>query len=128
MKIADAMPAVVTARAMPPMVDAIAVVIIESSSTARKRLPAPAGSRPIGTCSGVVMVSSSMSVGGHAAKEEVRHQRDEEQRGHGDLRFVRKRARRKLRERSFDQASQNECERGADDDAPDGWKDAPHRC
>src|SRR5947209_19132784 len=102
MKIADAMPAVVTARAMPPMVDAIAIVINASSSTARKRLPAPAGSRPIGTCSGVVMVSSSMSVGGHAAQEEVRHQGDEEQRGHGDVGLVRKRTRRELRHRLFD--------------------------
>src|SRR3954454_2088032 len=126
-KTAYAMPGVVSASVTVPTVDAIAVVINASSSTARKRLPAPAGSRPIGTCSGVVIVSSSMSVGGHAAEEEVRHQRDEEQRGHGDLHFIRKGARRKLRERSFDEAGQHERERGADDDAPDGGKNAPHR-
>src|SRR3954470_13457803 len=98
------MPGVVSAVATPPTVEPIAVVIKESSRTARKRLPAPAGSRPIGTCSGVVIVRSSMSVGGHGAQEEVGHQRDEEERGHSDLRFIRKRARRELRERAFDEA------------------------
>src|SRR3954451_8306079 len=120
------MPGVVRAMATVPIVTPIAVVISESSNTARKRLPAPAGSRPSGTCSGVVIVSSSMSLRGHAAEEEVRHQRHEEERGHGDLHFIGKGARGELRERSFDEAGQYERERGADDDAPDGRKNAPH--
>src|SRR5947209_11001123 len=97
--------------AIAPTADAIALVINESSRTARKRLPAPAGSSPIGTCSGVVIVSSSMSFGVHAAEEEVRHQRDEEERGHGDFHFVGKGARRELREGAFDEAGQHERER-----------------
>jgi hypothetical protein len=40
------------------IVAAIARMIVASIMIARKRLPAPAGSRRIGTCSGVVMVSS----------------------------------------------------------------------
>src|SRR6185436_9276915 len=73
--------------------------ITESMTMARNRLPAPAGSRRMCTCSGV-MISSERVIG--PSQKQIRHQSDEQQHGHGDLECIGKRLRRELRERAFD--------------------------
>src|SRR6187455_1663959 len=86
MKIARAIPAGSNAVITSRITMEIPCTMNESMRIARKRLPAPAGSRRMCTCSGVT-ISSSRFI--DASQEQPGHQADEQQDRDRDLHRVR---------------------------------------